>query len=341
VGQSVAHVAEAEVDVARLVVARAARQLRRGLVGRMVFDEAQQVEERPLPQHRKQEGGLGEVLELEERQQRARRRDRRDAEVPARHTGALQEDVDVASLVGELRRQEHRHLGVGRMDPRQEARRHVERRQLVLGEERHDLPHRPFEGLGQRAHLLPGDVASGVPLRRHGLVVEGTDLGRCDVIALEERKGIRGTAGLDAGAAGCEAGLGSRALGQRVRREDVRCEQTPVAQRQGRRALVRRRARSVRTAAHEMTIAPFGRLVAAEILVAFDPAPGGQVFPGRRGRREDRDDSPRLEKRQGRPYDRQQAAAQRQIAAVDRDDRGGGGPLHHSSCQSRAASRLA
>ena len=63
---------------------------------------------------------------------------------------ALHEDVDVARLVGELRGEEHRDLGVGGVDARQEARRHVERRQLVLGEEGHHLTDGALERGGQR-----------------------------------------------------------------------------------------------------------------------------------------------------------------------------------------------
>ena len=83
VRERVAHVGEAEVDVARLVGARAARELRGRLVGRVLLDEAQQIEERPLAEHRQQERRLGEVLELEQRRAAsATVVTRRDAEPP-------------------------------------------------------------------------------------------------------------------------------------------------------------------------------------------------------------------------------------------------------------------
>ena len=166
----------------------------------------------------------------------------------------------MACLVRELRGQEHRHLGIGRMDARQEARRHVERRELVLGQEAHHLRHRVLEQRRQTADLLPGNVA-GVPLRADGLVVELGDLLRSDAVALDESERVGGAARLHARVARREPGVRVGTLGERPRRARRR--------RTGRREVA---------PLNQMAVpAVFGPHY-AEVGVALHAAPRRQVF---------------------------------------------------------------
>src|SRR6267378_4320791 len=116
-------------------------------------------------------------------------------------------------FIVELRGEELRYLHVSRMNTRQEARRHVKRGKLILGQKGHDLPERSLEGGCERSYLIPGYVARGVPLSGNRLVIELRHFGRCDTVAFVQRKRILRAAGLYLRATRRKPARGIRVLG--------------------------------------------------------------------------------------------------------------------------------
>ena len=186
--QVVPGVLDPERHVPRFVHAGAAHDVRGHRVRRVSLDERQVLEERALAQDGQQERCLREVLLLEERTQRRLRLRRRVLQTSAVGQRPLRERLDVARLVDDLRGQEHHDLGEPRVDPRDELRRDVERRVLVLGEVGHDLAHRTLHVDGQLRQVRPRDVARGVPLGPGRLLVERRDVVRPHAVELVHRE---------------------------------------------------------------------------------------------------------------------------------------------------------
>jgi hypothetical protein len=88
-----------------------------------------------------------------------------------------------------------------------------------------------------------------------------------------------------------------------------------------------------------VALASVGRGLGAEVGVTLKATPGGQVLADARHRGQHGEDASRLERIERGTDEREEAAAERQIAPVD----GGRGEAvaHQPSCSSSAARRLA
>ena len=116
-----ARVGDAEVGVARLVDPRAAHDLARRRVGRVLLYEPEQVDERALAEDRQQEARRREILLLDERLERAHPRRRRIAEAAAVGERALGEGLVVPRLLGALLGEEEDDLDEVRVNARYES----------------------------------------------------------------------------------------------------------------------------------------------------------------------------------------------------------------------------
>jgi hypothetical protein len=287
----------------------------------------------------------------EQPEQRARGGRRRHAEACAPGPRALEEDVDVPGLVRHGDGEQHGDLGVRGVDAREEVGGHVERRELVLGEERHHLREGVLERGRQRGHAIPGDVARRIPRGGDGLVVQLRRLGRDDAVAVEEVEGVDGPAGLYAAAVAQKPVAGSPRTGTAPRRTSA-----ARGRRRAPAAVSRVRGRppgAIRYAREPMDGTAVRKGVVTEVDVAFSARhQEGEILGHGGGAGEHREDAAGRRRVEGGPHERQQAAREREVRAFDRGGREGGArrggclpvrtsvrPAHHPPCRSSAATR--
>ena len=254
---------------------------------------------------------------VEQGLQRELGRRERVARLAARER-ALREHLEVAGLVVDVAGEPEEQLRELRVDVGEEARRDVQRRVLVLRDERHDLGDGALDVVAQALRGLPGDLAGGVPLLRGCLLDELAHVVGPQRVAVPQRPGVAGRARLGHGAEGSEARLRLGAVGWRRAGSPIRGVQLAAAERRARTARGQRPGEHARGPAAPDEHAPRARLVAfPHQLVPRDPRPAGQLERDAARRRPDLEDSAGRHALQRGRQEHLQPAAEFQALRVD------------------------
>ena len=130
-------------------------------VRRVPVQEPEQIQEGAFAEYRQQESGRGEVRLIQEGLQRGPAAGAGGPEQTAAELGTPAEHLDVAGLVGGLRREQLHHLAKVGMQAAEYPRRDDQRGLLVLDQEGHQLDHGPLGVRGQSTAAAQSTAVAG------------------------------------------------------------------------------------------------------------------------------------------------------------------------------------